>query len=295
MAPGPALTLTAPAKLNLFLHVTGRRADGYHLLQTLFQLVDLCDRVTLQTAPAGVLELLPGADAPGGDDDLTLRAARLLRDATGVAMGARIGLHKRIPAGGGLGGGSSDAAAVLLGLDRLWGLDLGGEALEALGARLGADVPVFVRGRTAWAEGVGERLTPIHVEPAHYLILHPRVHVATAQIFADPELTRDSPVSRIPAVFGQGGRNDCEPVVRRLHPEVDRALDWLSTHGDARLTGTGACVFLACDDEARARQIAAQCPPEFAAFTVRSLDVSPVLEQLGAYAPGARGARPSSV
>lgn len=274
------LELSACAKLNLFLHLVGRRDDGYHLLQTLFQLIDLRDRVRLERAPAGVIELLPGSDAPGGDDDLVLQAARTLARAAQVRTGVRIGLEKRIPAGGGLGGGSSDAATVLLGLNRLWGLDWSADALADLGVGLGADVPLFVRGRTAWGEGIGERLVPIATEPAWYLVVAPRVQVSTAGVFSDPQLTRDTPVSRIPAFFSRGGRNDCEPVVRRRYPEVDRALDWLSRFGDAGLTGTGACVFLACEDAARARMIAAQCPGGFDVFTAASLDVSPTLQEL---------------
>lgn len=275
------LTLPACAKLNLFLHVVGRRDDGYHLLQTLFQLVDLADEVDLEIAPAGVLELTPGSDAPGGADDLTLRAARALRQRTGVEAGARIGLRKRIPAGGGLGGGSSDAATVLLGLNALWKTGLDIDALAELGATLGADVPVFVRGRTAWAEGVGERLTPIETPPACYVVLVPDVHVDTARVFADPGLTRDTPIRTMPPAFETGGRNDCTPVTRRMHPEVGRALDWLAAHGEARMSGTGASIFLRCDDETRARAIAARIPEPWQGFVVASLPASPAHEALG--------------
>jgi 4-diphosphocytidyl-2-C-methyl-D-erythritol kinase len=269
------LELEACAKLNLFLHVTGRREDGYHLLQTVFQLVDLCDMVALERAPAGEIVFLPGSDTPGGDDDLTLRAARRLAQAAGVRAGVRIGLTKRIPAGGGLGGGSSDAATVLRGLDRLWGLGLGLDALAELGAGLGADVPVFVRGRTAWGEGVGERLTPLPTAVSHYVICDPRVAVETARIFADPELTRDTPVKRIPAFFDGGGHNDCEPVVRRLYPGIDAALRWLSRFGDARLTGTGGCIFLPCAEASEAMRVARSCPAPWRAWAVRALDASP--------------------
>lgn len=276
-----SLQLRAPAKLNLFLHVTGRRADGYHLLQTVFQLIDLCDDLRLEPAPAGVITFTADSDAPGGDDDLTLRAARALQRFTGVQAGARLTLRKQLPMGGGLGGGSSDAATVLLGLNRLWGLELPIPTLMEIGATLGADVPVFVRGRTAWAQGVGEQLTPLRVAPAHYVVVQPPVHVTTGQVFADPELTRDTPIRRIPAFFSGGGRNDCEPVVRRLHPEVARALDWLAGFGTARLTGTGSCVFLACADADAARAVARQCPAPFVAHVARSLDASPTHAQLG--------------
>jgi 4-diphosphocytidyl-2-C-methyl-D-erythritol kinase len=275
------LALPACAKLNLFLHVVGRRSDGYHELQTLFQLVDLADEITLEPAPAGVVELAPESDAPGGDDDLTLRAARSLQRAAGVDAGVRIGLRKRIPAGGGLGGGSSDAATVLLGLDALWETRLGMDALAELGAALGADVPVFVRGHTAWAEGVGERLTPIATPDSWYVVVVPDVHVETARVFADPALTRDTPIRTMPAFFETGGRNDCTPTTRRMYPEVGRALDWLGTHGEARMSGTGASIFLSCDDEARARTIAARVPETWRVFVVRSLARSPAHDALG--------------
>lgn len=283
------LQASACAKLNLFLHVVGRRDDGYHLLQTLFQLVDLHDTVRVESAPPGVIEFVPGSDAPGGDDDLTLRAARELARATGTRSGARVHLHKRLPAGGGLGGGSSDAATVLLALNRLWGLELDLDALALLGLGLGADVPVFVRGRTAWAEGVGEQLTPVETDADRFVVLCPRAHVETARIFAHPELTRDTPMSRIPARFSRGGRNDCAPVVRQLHPEVDRALLWLEGFGDARLTGTGACVFLAVPDEedgsrdgeAAAHDIARQAPEGCSAFVASALSRSPAHGELG--------------
>jgi 4-diphosphocytidyl-2-C-methyl-D-erythritol kinase len=269
------LELGACAKLNLFLHVTGRREDGYHLLQTVFQLVDLCDTVVLERAPAGEIAFRPGSDAPGGGDDLTLRAARCLAEATGVRAGVRIGLTKRIPAGGGLGGGSSDAATVLRGLDRLWALGLGVDGLAELGAGLGADVPVFVRGRTAWGEGVGERLTPVSTAVRHYVVCDPGVAVETSRIFADPELTRDTPVQRIPAFFDGGGRNDCTPVVRRLYPGIDAALRWLSRFGNARLTGTGGCIFLPCANAAEAMRVVRNCPAPWRAWAVRALDASP--------------------
>jgi 4-diphosphocytidyl-2-C-methyl-D-erythritol kinase len=275
------LTLAACAKLNLFLHVVGRREDGYHLLQTVFQLVDLADEVTLLDAPEGVLELTADSDAPGGEDDLTLRAARALRDAVGGRRGVRIRLRKTIPAGGGLGGGSSDAATVLLGLRRLWGLDVGLDALADLGVALGADVPVFVRGRTAWAEGVGDRTTPLATAPACYVVLVPDAHVETARVFSDPRLTRDTPISTMPAFFEPGGRNDCAPVTRALHPEVDRALVWLGDFGDARMSGTGASIFLRCDEIGEARRIAARVPAPWQGLVTRSLEVSPTHVALG--------------
>lgn len=273
------LHLRAPAKLNLFLHLVGRRRDGYHLLQTVFQLIDLCDQLTLAPAPRGVCAWLPGSDMPGGDEDLVLRAARALRRAGGSRGGVRVGLCKRIPVGGGLGGGSSDAAAVLLGLNRLWGLGMPRRELAQIGASLGADVPLFVHGHTAWGEGTGDRLTPIQTPAGvRYLILAPPVPVPTAQVFADCALTHSTPIRRIPPRYqiDDHSGNDCTSVVRRLHPAVGRALDWCAAYGVARLSGTGGCVFLVCDDLRQARAIRARVPEEFATFLARPLKHSPL-------------------
>jgi 4-diphosphocytidyl-2-C-methyl-D-erythritol kinase len=275
------LEAPAPAKLNRFLHLVGRRDDGYHLLQTVFQIIDVADTIRVEAAPAGCVEFLPGSDAPGGDDDLTLGAARALARVAGVRAGARIHLTKRLPAGGGLGGGSSDAATVLLALNRLWSLDLALDELAVIGLGLGADVPVFVHGRTAWAEGVGERLSPIATPAETFVILRPRVHVETARVFAHPELTRDTPISKMPAAFDRGGHNDCAPVVRALYPEVDRALAWLEARGEARLTGTGACVFLPCADAASAERIAAEAPEDVDVLVAGALARSPAHARLG--------------
>ncbi len=213
-----------------------------------------------------------------------MRAACALKEASGSPLGADIGLEKRIPVGGGLGGGSSDAATCLVALNRLWGLDWPVEKLAALGLKLGADVPVFVHGRAAWAEGVGERLTPLYPPLAppetNYLILKPNVFVSTAEVFQDPELTRNSPPITIHGFLASGGRNDCLGVVRRRYPEVAHALDWLSLFGSARLTGTGACVFLACETFDRGREILRKVPPAFAGFMARGMNDSPLLERL---------------
>ena len=241
----------APAKLNLFLHIVGRRPDGYHELQTCFQFVDLCDEITVDVRADG--QIGRAFDIPGLPEsaDLCIRAARALKEASGSPLGADISLLKRIPIGGGLGGGSSDAATCLVALNRLWGIHWPTHRLAALGLKLGADVPVFVQGRVSWAEGVGERLTPLYPPraPAEriYLILKPNVSVSTAEVFQDPELTRNSAPITIHGFLASGGRNDCLGVVRRRYPEVAHALDWLSLFGSARLTGTGACVFLACE------------------------------------------------
>ncbi len=275
------LSLPAPAKLNLFLHVRGRRADGYHALQTLFQLVDLCDRVDLEVTQDGRITRDPPPSDPllaslADAQDLTVRAAQLLQAHSGSALGARIHVHKRIPAGGGLGGGSSDAATVLLGLSRLWGLGYTRQDLAALGLALGADVPVFVLGRSAWGEGRGEQLTPVALESCWYLILHPQVAVSTAEIFQAPELTRNSPAITMRDFLAGESRNDCEPVVRGRYRQVAAALDWLASYAPARLTGTGSCLFAAFGSEAAARQVAAQAPVEFSVWVAKGLAQSPV-------------------
>ncbi len=267
----------APAKLNLFLHVTGRRADGYHDIETVFQLVDLCDELEIETRMDGRIVRDPPPSDPvlaqlPNEADLTWRAARLLQQASGTPMGANIHVTKRIPSGGGLGGGSSDAATVLLALNKLWGLGWSRERLADLGLQLGSDVPVFVHGHSAWASGRGEHLVPLDLPTRWYLIVHPGVAVKTAEIFADAQLTRDTPASRIPAVPAGGGHNDCEPVVRRRHAEVAQALDWLGARANARLTGTGACVFADFDTAASALHIASQLPGQWKGFVVRGLN-----------------------
>ncbi len=274
----------APAKLNLFLHILGRRPDGYHELQTCFQFVDLCDEITIEVRSDGVIRrTVDIADCPPRRIFASARPGRCRRPAA-RPLGADIGLAKKIPVGGGLGGGSSDAATCLLALNHLWGVDWPREKLAALGLKLGADVPVFVHGRVAWAEGVGERLTPLYppLAPpeANYLILKPNVLVSTAAVFQDPELTRNSAPITIHGFLASGGRNDCLGVVRRRYPEVAHALDWLSLFGSARLTGTGACVFLACETKDLAQEILRKVPPEFEGFLARGLNDSPLLEGL---------------
>jgi 4-diphosphocytidyl-2-C-methyl-D-erythritol kinase len=275
----------APAKLNLCLHVTGRRADGYHLLQTVFQLIDVCDEILVEVVPGGAIRRPEGPAGVAPDADLAVRAARLLQTASGCRLGAELRVRKRIPAGGGLGGGSSDAATVLVALNALWGLDWPVERLAALGLQLGADVPVFVHGRSAWAEGVGERLAPIDLPAAWYLVVCPDCAVSTAEIFSAPELTRNTPETTISGFLSAGGRNDCEPVVRRRYPAVAAALDWVSARsGDypAKLTGTGGCVFAAFGTEGEARAALAGLPPRWTGFAARGLAVSPLLARRAA-------------
>lgn len=272
----------APAKLNLFLHITGRRPDGYHELQTVFQLLDYCDEILVEPRRDGQILRPEGAAGILPEQDLVVRAARLLQAASRSPLGADIRVRKRIPAGGGLGGGSSDAATVLVALNRAWGLGWPLSRLAALGLGLGADVPVFVHGRSAWAEGVGERLVPIVLPPAWYLVVCPGCEVSTAAIFADPQLTRNSPRTTINGFISAGGRNDCEAVVRRRYPAVAAALDWLDALPDGaagRLTGTGGCVFSAFASEAAARRAFGALPAEWTGFVARGIERSPLLDR----------------
>jgi 4-diphosphocytidyl-2-C-methyl-D-erythritol kinase len=269
----------APGKLNLFLHIVGRRPDGYHLLQTAFQFIDLCDELNFWQRPDGVIERVGEVAAVPADSDLALRAARALAERHGVRMGVGIELRKRLPVQGGVGGGSSDAATVLVALNRVWRLDLAVDALAELGLALGADVPVFVRGQSAWAEGVGERLTPADFPAPIYLLVQPNVTIATADLFQAAELTRDSPLITMTGFLAAGGRNDFEPVVRRRYPAVADALDWLGLVAPARLTGTGSCVYAAMPDEATAREKLARLPARWRGYVVRGLNRSPLLER----------------
>lgn len=275
-----ALSLPAPAKLNLFLHVTGRRPDGYHTLQTVFQLLDYGDTLHFQLDDH--LQLDTDLPALAGNDNLILRAARALQQATGCTQGARIRLDKRIPLGGGLGGGSSDAATTLHGLNTLWQTGLNEDQLADLGLPLGADVPLFVRGRSAWAEGVGEQLTPLTLPDAWFTVLTPACAVATAAVFSHSELTRHTSPITMAAFFSGDGHNDCEPVVRKQYPEVDRALRWLQQFGQARMTGTGSSVFVTLPTQAAAKAALAQSHPQgFHGFVASALNCSPLHRQLG--------------
>jgi len=271
----------APAKLNLFLHVTGRRSDGYHDLQTVFQLIDLADDIQIRVRQDGRIERGSGPEGVPAEADLVVRAARALQRSSGTSLGAELAVTKRIPLGGGLGGGSSDAATVLVGLNRLWDCGLNENELAAIGVELGADVPVFVRGRSAWAEGRGERLTPLDLPETHYVLVHPKVHVPTAVVFQAPELTRNSPPITMAGFLRSGGRNDFEPVVRTRYPEVARALDWLGQFAPARLTGTGSCIFAPCASLAEAQDIVSRVPAQWRGMTARGMNVSPLRDARG--------------
>ena len=275
------LRLPAPAKLNRMLHITGRRADGYHLLQTVFQFIDLCDWLELEVRTDAAIHREAGNSPVAAADDLLTRAATLLQQRYAVERGVTIRIDKRIPIGGGLGGGSSDAASCLLGLNRLWGLDLPLADLAAIGLELGADVPVFVHGCAAWAGGVGEVLEPVELDEPVYLVVDPGVSVSTAQIFGAEELTRNCDPITIRAFLRGAGSNVCEPVVRRLYPPVAEALDWLGQYGTPRMSGTGGCVFVELDSLQRAETVKSRVPEAWAGYVATAMNRSPVHRQLG--------------
>ncbi len=281
----------APAKLNLFLHITGRRPDGYHDLQTVFQFLELCDHIRFRVRHDSTIQLRTRMQHVAPEQNLVMRAARRLQTETDVCLGVDIELEKHLPMGGGLGGGSSDAATTLVALNHLWNLNLSIDRLACLGLELGADVPVFVKGVAAWGEGVGEHLTPVLLDEPWYLIVVPGCHVSTAAIFADPELTRHTAPMTIPSPLLEprpedapsavvalmaGTRNDCEPVVRRQHTAVDDALRWLDGIAPARMTGTGSCVFAALTCEDAAREAHRRMPEGWWGFVSRGRNHSPL-------------------
>ena len=278
------LILPAPAKLNLMLHILGRRADGYHLLQTLFQFLDFGDELGFARRDDGEIRLHSAIDGVPHDSNLIVRAARQLQQQAGCALGADIWLDKRLPMGGGIGGGSSDAATTLLGLNHLWQLNWGEERLADLGLRLGADVPVFVRGSAAFAEGVGEQLTPLQLPEPWFLVAIPQVLVSTAEVFSDPELTRDTPPIKVRSLLEGGGRNDCQPVVEKRYPEVRNALILLNKYVSARLTGTGACVFGSFPNRDDADKVARQLPATLPSFVAQGRNVSMLHRKLAVLA-----------
>ncbi|MBB1521347.1 4-(cytidine 5'-diphospho)-2-C-methyl-D-erythritol kinase [Aquipseudomonas guryensis] len=274
------LTLPAPAKLNLMLHILGRRADGYHELQTLFQFIDYGDQLGFALRTDGEIRLHSEIPGVPHDSNLIVRAARQLQQQAGCTLGADIWLDKRLPMGGGIGGGSSDAATTLLGLNHLWQLGWDEDCLAQLGLGLGADVPVFVRGRAAFAEGVGERLQPVELAEPWYLVAVPQVAISTAEVFADPELTRNTPAITVRSLPAGGGHNDCQPVVEKRYPEVRNALNLLNKFVPARMTGTGACVFGSFPNQADADKVSRQLPATLPSFTARGCNRSPVHLQL---------------
>jgi 4-diphosphocytidyl-2-C-methyl-D-erythritol kinase len=277
------VTAFAPAKLNLFLHITGRRADGYHDLQTLFQLLDYGDQLHFTLRPDKVITSRTQLDELNQlplANELCYRAAQLLQKTTSTPFGVDIRIDKKIPLGGGLGGGSSNAATTLLVLNELWQLHLNPDKLAELGLQLGADVPVFIRGYTAWGEGIGEQLYPVALPEQWFCVIHPRVSVSTAQIFQDPLLTRNKTPITMPDFLAGRCVNVCEPVVRRTYPTVDRAMRWLSQYQHARLTGTGACLFACFEEENAAYAIQRNVPSEWSSFVAHATNRSLAHSQL---------------
>ncbi|MBS3669456.1 MULTISPECIES: 4-(cytidine 5'-diphospho)-2-C-methyl-D-erythritol kinase [Halomonadaceae] len=278
------LTLPAPAKLNRMLHIVGRRDDGYHLLQTLFQFIDLCDQLTLTPRSDGEIHLISEVSGVSHDDNLVVRAARLLQTHSGTPLGATLKIEKQLPMGGGLGGGSSNAATALVGLNHLWQLNLPLVELARLGLRLGADVPVFVHGHSAWAEGVGEQLTKVMLDTPWFVVIHPGISVSTPSVFQDPQLTRDSrPITMARALKGGAPewRNDCEAVVKERYPPIAEAFHWLAQHAPSRLTGTGACLFATFETQQTAQATAQLAEQYWPTWVARGLNTSPLHAALG--------------
>ena len=279
-----SLVLPAPAKLNLFIHITGRRGDGYHLLQTVFQFLDYSDEIGLNLREDGIIQRVKGLEHIPQESDLCVRAAKLLQAFTKISQGVDLSIDKKLPIGGGIGGGSSDAATVLQGLNKLWGCGLSDDDLAKLGLQLGADVPVFIRGFSAWAEGVGEQLTPVELDEKWFLVVYPEISVSTAEIFIDKSLTRDCEPIKI-ARFLKGNTfeklsNVFEPVVRNKYPEIASALDWLMNFSPSRLTGTGACLFASFESEEKAKQVLDQLPKKWQGFVAKGLNKSPLKSAL---------------
>lgn len=271
-----SITISAPAKLNLFLHITGRRKDGYHELETLFQFLDLADALHVELSNDGHIHLLTGLEDVMTEDNLVFRAAQLLLPLRKQRQhGVKITLQKHIPMGGGLGGGSSDAASTLIALNHLWQLGISRDDLAQLGLQLGADVPVFIHGMATLARGVGERFSPSSPPQDWYLVINPGVHVSTASIFQHPDLSRNTPPIKEPLQHWQHYKNDCEPLVRSLYPQVAKAIDWLVEYAPTRMTGTGACVFGCFDNQAAAQKALAELPDEFSGFVAQGLNTSP--------------------
>lgn len=268
----------APAKLNLFLHITGRRGDGYHLLQTVFQFLDYCDLLSFDVRNDGVIRRVNGIPGLPPEKDLIIRAAQLLQRTTGTKQGADIHIDKKIPLGGGLGGGSSDAATTLTALDKLWDTALTREQLLGLGLQLGADIPIFLSGQASWAEGIGEQLTPISLPEPWYVVIVPPCHVDTAGVFNKTELTRDSHPIKIENFLSGQVVNVCEPVVCEAYPPVARAREWLSEFGTARMSGTGACVFAPFDKRDHANHVLNKLPAGWVGFIAKGLNRSPLFD-----------------
>ncbi len=274
------LRLPSPAKLNLFLHILGQRDDGYHQLQTVFQLLDYGDELEFTLSEIDEIQVSPQLPNTSPEDNLILRAAKLLKQYCSIRQGAHIRLSKKLPMGGGIGGGSSNAATTLLGLNHIWRCGLDIPTLLQLGRQLGADVPVFVAGKSAWAEGVGEQLQAIELPELWYLVLAPECHVSTAKIFQNKDLTRATLAITVAAFFEKGGKNDCQPLVERLYPQVREAVEWLSQYSPAQLTGTGACVFASFPNQQAAQEVFARRPKQLNGFVAKGVNNSPLHQHL---------------
>ena len=276
--------LPAPAKLNLFLHITGVRDDGYHNLQTIFQLLDYSDEVTLKRRLDGVINRVSGLESVEPEDDLIVKAARALQEHTGTNYGVDLGVSKVLPIGGGIGGGSSDAATTLLGLNQLWQCNVPQQELLSIARTIGADVPVFVNGHSAWAEGIGEDLTPLELPEKWYIVIHPNVFISTKKLFSSKLLTRNKTVLRMRIFPTADNENVFESVVRNEYPEVEKSLQWLSKFAPARMTGTGSCVFASFESKQQAVAVMQQLPRKWVAFVAKAVNNSPLLDALKLYA-----------
>jgi len=277
----PILSLESPAKLNLMLHITSRLPNGYHSLQTIFQLLDYGDTINIFAEDSDKIILDTPFDQVDPEENLIVRAARILKKATGTKKGVRMTVNKRLPMGGGLGGGSSNAATTLVGLNHYWQTGLSISQLADLGVQLGADVPVFVKGNSAWAEGIGETLTPVTLEKHWYLVIFPGIHINTAEIFSHRDLTRNTPIMTIRSALEGEGHNDFEAIVRKAYPEVNNAMNWLDKYSPARLTGTGSCIFAKFTSKAAAQKILSKLPETFHGFVSQAVNRSRLHESLG--------------
>ena len=273
-----SLRLLSPAKINLMLHITGRRDDGYHELQTVFRFIGLYDQLTFTLREDGEITRHSDNSVVPEQDDLTIKAARLLQQQYKVGRGVEIQIDKQIPMGGGLGGGSSNAATTLMALNQLWQLGLTSGKLQQIGLQLGADVPVFIFGHNAWGEGIGERLTAVDLPESWYLIVHPNIFVSTAQVFSAQDLTRDCHPITIRAFLEGAGTNVCQPIAAKLYPKIQQAITWLDQFSPARMTGTGACIFTAFDSAEKANIVKSQLPEQWSGFVVQGLNTNPVTD-----------------
>ncbi|MBT3206549.1 MAG: 4-(cytidine 5'-diphospho)-2-C-methyl-D-erythritol kinase [Gammaproteobacteria bacterium] len=272
-----SLQLESPAKLNLMLHITGQREDGYHDLQTAFQIIDLHDTLTFSKTESKI-QRISGNEQVAEKDDLIIKAAKLLQQHCSTTQGVNISIKKNIPMGGGLGGGSSNAATTLMALNYLWDLQLDSIELQKIGLQLGADIPIFIFGQNAWAEGVGDELKAINLPKSWFLVIHPQVFVSTEQIFSSKHLTRDCHPITIRAFLEGSGRNVCQPVACELYPEIQKALNWLNQFSPARMTGTGACIFAIFDSAEKANIVKSQIPEKWTGFVAEGLDSNPVTD-----------------